>query len=101
MKRSKNRSRKEWTEIIAGQRQSGLMARAFCRREGVGLASFYSWRRRLRDSTFGSEKRQLSKGTFVELEPLGAPGFSTSVEVRPWVVTLDLGEGIKLSIQRC
>ncbi len=98
MKRRKKKSQKEWTEIIAGQKRSGLTARTFCQREGIGLASFYGWRQRLRDSRSGSEKGQLSKGKFVEL-PIGTPGFSTSAEVRPWAVTLDLGEGIKLSIQ--
>jgi transposase-like protein len=36
-----------WELAMGEQKSSGLSVRAFCRREGLGEASFYSWRRRL------------------------------------------------------
>jgi transposase-like protein len=37
-----------WRRVLEEHRRSGLNARAFCRREGVSEASFYGWRRELR-----------------------------------------------------
>jgi hypothetical protein len=36
-----------WEQRIARQERSRLSIAAFCREEGVSLASFYAWRRRL------------------------------------------------------
>ncbi len=100
MKRRKRRSREDWAEIVAGQGRSDLTARAFCRRKDIGLANFYNWRRRLRASTSGSEKGQVSKNTFVDLGRIGSSGVSAETGASPWVITLDLGEGFKVTLQR-
>jgi transposase-like protein len=46
--------------VLAGgirrQGRSGLMVVAFCQREGVSMAVFYAWRKRLREQA-GSERR--------------------------------------------
>src|SRR5262249_53759222 len=39
--------RQAWEERLARFPASGLSAAAFCAQEGVSLASFYAWRRRL------------------------------------------------------
>jgi transposase-like protein len=36
-----------WGGHIAGQRDSGMSIRAYCRREGLNEGAFYQWRRRL------------------------------------------------------
>jgi len=36
-----------WRARLRAWRQSGLDGRAFCRREGLSLPSFYAWRREL------------------------------------------------------
>ena len=38
-----------WRLVMDEHEQSGLSAREFCRRESLSEASFYSWRRKLRD----------------------------------------------------
>ncbi|MCO6439039.1 MAG: hypothetical protein J5J06_18255 [Phycisphaerae bacterium] len=38
-----------WREILQRQSSSGLSVAAFCRRSRISQASFYTWRRRLRD----------------------------------------------------
>lgn len=42
-------ARQLWSDRLRRFRDSGLTAAAFRAREGVSLASFYAWRRRLRD----------------------------------------------------
>ena len=37
-----------WREVIAAWHESGKSVRAFCRRRGLQEASFYAWRRTLR-----------------------------------------------------
>ena len=43
-------ARRKWRELIARQRAGGLSVAAFCRREGIGASSFFSWKRRLSDA---------------------------------------------------
>ena len=38
-----------WRERLARYRQSGVSVAAFCVSEGVSLAAFYGWQRRLRE----------------------------------------------------
>jgi len=45
-------TRQFWQQRLERFRRSGLTVTAFCDREGISLASFYAWRRRLqRDSS--------------------------------------------------
>lgn len=46
-KHSKNQSKIKWTQVIWAWKKSGLKASAFCRKNRLGLQSFYAWRRRL------------------------------------------------------
>lgn len=41
-------AREDWRRIIELQENSGQSVKAFCEERGVGEASFYSWRKRLR-----------------------------------------------------
>ena len=40
-------TRQRWQQRLERFRRSGLAVPAFCDREGISTASFYSWRRRL------------------------------------------------------
>lgn len=46
-----------WREILRKQRASGLTVAAFCRRSRIPPASFYLWRRKLRDVATFAEVR--------------------------------------------
>ena len=47
----------QWRGIMQEQQASGLSVAAFCRRAHVPQASFFAWRRRLRDAvTFAEVK---------------------------------------------
>src|SRR5918993_2852790 len=50
----------EWKRIIELQEKSGQSVKVFCQDRGLGEASFYSWRKRL---------RQHSPVTFALVEP--------------------------------
>ena len=39
----------QWQELITQHEQSGLTVQAFCAQQGVTAASFYQWRKQLRD----------------------------------------------------
>jgi transposase-like protein len=41
-------AREDWKQRVAGQEQSGLSVRAYCKQQGLGEHSFYQWRKRLR-----------------------------------------------------
>lgn len=41
-------AREGWKQRVAGQEQSGLSVRAYCKQQGLGEHSFYQWRKRLR-----------------------------------------------------
>lgn len=42
--------REYWRELIDRQEQSGMTVQGFCAQQGVTEASFYGWRKQLRES---------------------------------------------------
>jgi flagellin len=54
-----------WREIFRKQRASGLSVAAFCRRSRIPQASFYAWRRKLRDAATFTEVRVTSEPDLV------------------------------------
>jgi transposase len=49
-------TRQRWLQRLDRFRKSGLTVPAFCKREGISAASFYTWRRRLyADSTLPAD----------------------------------------------
>jgi transposase-like protein len=70
-----------WELAIDQQKSSGLSVRAFCRREGLNEASFYSWRRRLNEEE--SSARAESGVGFVEvMRSVPEPVWQTEVARR-------------------
>jgi hypothetical protein len=100
MERSKRRGRGEWEKIVGEQAGSGLSAAAFCRDKAIGLASFYHWRQRLRKMVSGPVVEIDSAGTFIDMGQIDSSAGSVSTGGQAWIVTLDLGEGFKLTLQR-
>ena len=98
MKGRKQRSRQEWCQVVEKQEQSGLSARAFCRREAIGLSSFYQWRQRLADGGESSLKTHVE--SFIDMGRIEGSMATALSEARSLVVTLDLGGGTKLTLQR-
>jgi len=89
------RSEREWKQIIDEHGQSGQSVKAYCERKAIGVASFYQWRRRFRDS---KSLKKPSKGAFIEMGQIQSPGSAS--DASSWTITLDLGDGLKLVLQR-
>lgn len=84
-----------WLERLARFDSGRLSVSAFCRREGVSLASFYRWRKRLADQrrSAGGEKRGAGPvagdgaGSFV---PVSVTGLSA--------VVIELPDGVVVRV---
>ena len=102
MERRVRRGREAWASIVDEQERSGLSAKDFCQRESIGLASFYLWRRRLGGSSSEIQVSGIeSTRSFIDMGQLASSADrSIPTSSNPWVVTLDLGEGCKLTLQR-
>ncbi len=93
----KRRGPSGWSSRLTRFASSGLSVAAFCRREGVSVASFYRWRGLLGST---AEDGQGGEGepmpAFVDLDALGLPRPAGGrLEIR-----LDLGGGLILSLVR-
>lgn len=88
--KSIRRTRSQWAELIEQWRASGQSARAFCRAQGLGYASFCQWRRRLDSET--AEPASPAPG-FVDLSALSGTGGR-------WQIVLSLGDGMELRLSR-
>ena len=85
----KRRSREEWQQLIEAQSASELTQAGFCQANGLSLASFQNWKRRL-----AAEQPSLVE-PWVDLGTLDRPAGSG------WDVELGLGNGVCLRLRRC
>jgi hypothetical protein len=82
---SVQRSARQWSEIIARYRQSGLGSRDFCAAEGLVPRTFEKWERRLR-------RQEGGKGRFLAVPaPVSASG--------PWAVEVEFPAGVRLRVR--
>lgn len=93
-RQSSEEKRTFWRMVIQMQTESGLSVRKFCEQEGLGQASFFAWRRKLRsegEEADGGEKGDES----VRLAPvklLDEKGISAVEVVSPCGLVLRIGD---------
>ena len=92
VKRRPRRSQEEWQQLLDEQASSGLTQAAFCAANGVSVASFHQWKRKLTKHDSASVQ---ASTPWVEL------GTLASTANAEWDVELQLGEGICLRLRRC
>ena len=97
------RTAEQWQSLVAEQRRSGLSMAAFCRREDLVYQSFVAQARRVpivaaADERTDAEPALSALPEFVEIGT--TRGSSASASSSPWLVELDLGEGIQLRVRR-
>ena len=97
MAKRQRRDRGQWQAIIAGQERSGQSAKAYCKKKGVGLASFYQWRKRLAVEIGPARNR--GDREFIELEQ-SRHSEKSARERRAFEAIVDLGEGITMTFRR-
>ena len=87
--------RDRWQQLLAEQAKSGLSQRAFCEREGLRVATFANWKRRL--SSGAESVGNLGKGevSWLELTPAVSRAPADN-----WDIELDLGNGMCLRLRR-
>ena len=69
--RSADRQR-YWREVIERQQASGQSIVGFCSKEGLALASFHAWKRRLRRSRCGIDQGSMNQA-LVPVQIVSAP----------------------------
>ena len=102
MKRRQRRSREEWGRVIGEQQRSGLAAAEFCRRQGIGISSFYQWKQRLADD--GERGGAAEQQSFIDMGRVDVPASSaialSESRAASLEVTLELGDGVRLVLRR-
>jgi hypothetical protein len=97
MAKIQRRDGEQWQMIITAQEQSGIAAKAYCEKKGIGLASFYAWRKRLTGGTGPARKKRDRE--FIELNQTGLTE-PTPRESPAFEAVLDFGEGISITLRR-
>jgi hypothetical protein len=75
-----------------------MAAAAFCRKAGIGVISFYLWKRRL--SKVADTNTAKEAEPFIELGRVDGPVPSVVGRARTMVVTVDLCDGARLTVER-
>ena len=97
------RTKSQWRELIEAQASSELSQKAFCEQQGVSIASFGYWKRKLKPGTDtqGSNRPIVAKpaaetsDAWIEL-PLAVQ--SSKRKTGAWTIELDLGQGVSLRL---
>lgn len=63
-------SASRWRQLVADQCDSGLSVEAFCRREGLGVSTFFAWRRRLVSGPRPAFVEVTAAAVAAEVEPI-------------------------------
>lgn len=64
----------EWRDRLERYRQSGMTVSTFCVREGVSEASFYSWRKKLGESSRHRPQANRCESVFAPIRLVASPG---------------------------
>jgi len=67
---------------------------AFCLREGVSVANFYYWRRRLADAPPAFPPKSISPGRSIQ----ASPAFQPLLLIGGGVVTVELAGGVRIEL---
>lgn len=87
--RRKRRSREEWQRLINAQMSSEMTQSRFCAANGLSLASFQNWKRRLTAEEPTAAEPWVELGTLDRSADAG------------WDIELDLGNGVCLRLRQC
>ncbi|WP_419649563.1 IS66 family insertion sequence element accessory protein TnpA [Thiolapillus sp.] len=97
---NKRRSRTEWQALIDEQIASGLTQKAFCGQQGISLATFSYWRRKLQaesSSTATPTSPSIDTVSLADWIELPTQGSATD---GGWQIELELGSGLCLRLRQ-
>lgn len=94
----KHRSAEQWQQLIDRQHSSGLPVNIFCKKHGIGYASFCKWRKRLSDQLIDDNNRfSAEKPDFLDLSALMREATPSK---SGWNIVLSLGNGVELRLSQ-
>jgi len=85
-----------WREVITRQQASGQSVAGYCAAAGIGLASFYTWRRRL---GLGARQGSAPDSGFIEIGVAAGSG-STGVSLATRAGTVGLARDFDPAVLR-
>ena len=92
------RNKSQWQALVEAQANSELSQKAFCEQQGISIASFGYWKRKLKPkiskASSGEPAAAVSDG-WIEL-PLAVQ--SSEGKAGTWAIELDLGHGVCLRL---
>ena len=95
----------EWAERIRRRRESGLTVAEFCEWEGVSVASFYNWQKKLRGTTSRRRTVELETPEIRSLRSLQTASFlpvrvmQTGAAIRPSRrIEIQLTNGVRVFV---
>jgi hypothetical protein len=83
-----------WRERLRRYASSSFTVAEFCRREGVSVANFYCWRRRLADASPSVSAKRASSERGLQASPAFQPLLLSGVGV----VTVELAGGARIEL---
>jgi len=92
------RSKSQWQELVEAHGNSNLSQKAFCEQQGISIASFGYWKRKLKPGNTRTSQSELDPAiadSWIEL-PLAVQ--SDKDKANTWHIELDLGNGLCLRL---
>jgi hypothetical protein len=83
-----------WRERLRRYERAEMTVAEFCQREGVSVASFYQWRKRLAEASAG--RRQMRSTP--RQRPEAAPAFQQVMLAGSDVVAIELPSGVRMEL---
>jgi hypothetical protein len=101
MNQARRATREKWRQIILSQRGSDQTVAAYCRERGIGQASFFAWKRRLRaaSGTTGFVEVKAAADT-VPADADGEDEKGFAAEGQAWAIEVCVRGGRLLRVRR-
>lgn len=94
-KQTRASRREYWQQIIQRQQASGLSIQRFCQRENLATATFFQWKRRLRQASSAPEASSAAVVNFAAVRVV--PEASTAMPVGTIEIVLGRDRRIRLA----
>jgi len=98
---ARRRNKQQWQQLINDQQRSGLSQKAFCRQQGIAVATFGYWKRKLQPVLEATKQQSGAGAPWLELSHLPPPSRDDAEIDRAvdWQIELELGHGVYLRLK--
>ena len=90
------RSKAQWRVLINQYENSAQTQKVFCEQHGIAVSSFHQWRNRFKQDEI------VSNDDFIDMTPKSEvyPSPRNTPSESPWLLELDLGQGMTLRLRQ-